>query len=379
MTTTTTRSPRDEMKSKLERAQAISVKAQAEGRDFTPSERAEVKRLLDAAKIIKSNVDGAEADRALLAEMGALGAAPEPMPERVVEDSFAKAVIDAGFDLKNRPAVSVGMFKALGAKAVTFPTVTDIVRTEQVLVPKGHDRRWLWPHLVMEDARDATSIQDFKQGTRTVTGAVKRALDATTVKADLATSLTLVNEALAMFAVTLSDIPNEILASLRTLQAYLGTEGRYVVESAIDDHVLAQVVAAAPPFGTTGTTLVDKIRNGIATMRATGANPTIVVLNPTDAAALDLTADAGGYVFPTAASGSSSPLWGLQVVERIGAGTEPPYLIDPVMLGVLYGGTMNFGADPYTGFNKNLTTLRVEVKALYHVRNAEGARRIAAT
>jgi HK97 family phage major capsid protein len=156
------------------------------------------------------------------------------------------------------------------------------------------------------------------------------------------------------------------------------SEGRFVIEQSLDAHVLAQIVAAAPPFGTTGATLVDKIRNGVAAMRATGANPTIVVLNPTDAAALDLLADAGGYVFPLSAAGGSSPLWGLRVVERIGAGNEPPYLIDPTMLGVLYLGSMQFDADPYTGFTKNLTTLRVETSALLHVRNANGARRIAA-
>ena len=49
------------------------------------------------------------------------------------------------------------------------------------------------------------------------------------------------------------------------------------------------------------------------------------------------------------------------------------------MLGPLYLGPLRFDADPYTGFRKNLTTLRIEVKALYHVRNVQGARRIAAT
>ncbi|MGH2791716.1 MAG: hypothetical protein ACRDJ0_12155 [Actinomycetota bacterium] len=114
-------------------------------------------------------------------------------------------------------------------------------------------------------------------------------------------------------------------------------------------------------------------------MRATGANPTIAVLNPTDSASLDLEADAGGYVFPTRDTGSSSPLWGLRVIERIGAGTEAPYLIDPMMLGQLYLGNLRFDADPFTGFRKNLTTLRIETHALYHVRQPEGARRVNAT
>ena len=44
----------------------------------------------------------------------------------------------------------------------------------------------------------------------------------------------------------------------------------------------------------------------------------------------------------------------------------------------LYLGSMRIDADPFTGFTKNLTTLRCEVKTLFHVRNAKGARRIAA-
>jgi hypothetical protein len=141
---------------------------------------------------------------------------------------------------------------------------------------------------------------------------------------------------------------------------------------------MAQIVAASPPFGTTGTGLIAKVRNGIASMKTTGFSPTLAVLNPTDNASLDLEADAGGYVFPTRDTGSASPLWGLNVVERIGAGTEAPYLIDPAG-GQLYLGGIRIQADPYSGFASNLTRLRIECKGLYHVRQAEGFRRIAAS
>ena len=49
------------------------------------------------------------------------------------------------------------------------------------------------------------------------------------------------------------------------------------------------------------------------------------------------------------------------------------YLIDPMLLGQLYLGNLRFEADPFTDFKKNLTTLRIECKALYHVRQPEGA------
>jgi len=115
-------------------------------------------------------------------------------------------------------------------------------------------------------------------------------------------------------------------------------------------------------------------------MRAEGANPTIAVVNATDSAALDLSADAGGMIFPTRDVGTASPLFGLTIIERTSAtNAEPPYLIDAGMLGQLYLGAARLEADPFTGFRANLTTLRVEVKGLFHVRNAKGARRLAAT
>jgi hypothetical protein len=291
--------------------------------------------------------------------------------------SFAEAIVDTGFELKSRPSIEFSPYDAL--KAPTWPGVTDLSRRAPAIVQSGFDRRWLFPNLWTENAGEDTSIQDFKQTARSLTGTVKRALDATTDKATLDTTLTLATEALSQFAVVIEGIPNQILESVRTFAAFLESEAQFQVEKAIDDHVFAQIVAATPPFGQTGTTLIEKVRNGIGSMRATGANPTLLVVNPTDAAALDLATDAGGFIFPTASAGSASPLWGMKLIERIGAGTEAPYLIDPAMLGVLYLGRSRFEADPYTGFKKNLTNVRFELNGLMHIRNANGARRIAAS
>ena len=59
------------------------------------------------------------------------------------------------------------------------------------------------------------------------------------------------------------------------------------------------------------------------------------------------------------ATGVGSTLWDLTIVVRTSAaGTEPPYLIDSRMLGVLYLGRLRADVDPYTGFKANLSTLR---------------------
>ena len=270
-------------------------------------------------------------------------------------------------------------------KAPTFPAVGDISRTAPTIVPLGYDRRWLYPTLVRQDIGDALSIQDFSQSVRTVTGTVERSPTASTDKAAVDVTVALVNEAVKEQAVVLQGVPLAILESVDGMRGYLDAEGAYQVQKSLDSHVFAQIVASSPPFGNTGSGLVAQLRNAISAMRAEGANPDIAVLNATDAASLDLTADAGGYIFPTRDAGTSSPLWGLRVIERTSAaGTEPPYVLDSRMLGVLYIGNMRFDADPFSGaggsnFRRNLVDLRVELKALYHVRNAKGARRVAAT
>ncbi|MBA3737326.1 MAG: hypothetical protein H0W97_02035 [Actinobacteria bacterium] len=299
--------------------------------------------------------------------------------------TFSKAVMAAGFSLRENPSVTIPLSAAIGTKASTFPANTDWYRTTPVISGLGQDGRFLYPYLEQQNVEGAASVQTFRQtGARTVTGTVERVLGATTDKATLGLTLTLVNEALKEQAVIIDAVPNAVMESVDMLRQFLESEGKFQLNKSLDAHVMAQIVAAAPPFGTTGTTLIDKVRNGVASMRATGFDPDILVVNPTEGASLDLTADAGGYIFPSRDIGSSSPLFGLRVIERIGAGNEAPYLIDTSALGVIYAGTLRIEADPFAGagganFKKNLTDLRFELKALFHVRQAEGARRIAAT
>lgn len=349
------------------RARGIVDKAKDEGRGLTSEERKEVKEIVAAIEEWKDHEELRDQVEQLQG-----GAARQA----ATTGGFAKSILDAGFDLKSHPAVEIPSSAVFNS---TLPSPDVWRRQEPVIAGLGQDRRFLFSHLPTQNVDEYSAVQDFKQTVRTLTGTAVRELDAVTDKASLDVTLTSVVEKLKQVAVTINDIPNAIFDSVDPMRNFLNSEGAFQVQKALDAHVMAQIVAAAPPFGTTGTGLVARLRNGIATMRATGANPTLAVINPTDSASLDLEADAGGYIFPTRASGSSSPLWDLQVIERIGAGTEAPYLIDPLLLGQLYLGNVKFEADPFTGFKKNLTTLRIECTALYHVRQAEGARRVNAT
>ncbi|RBY83732.1 hypothetical protein DQ238_01245 [Geodermatophilus sp. TF02-6] len=357
----------------LDRADTIITAARKAGRPLTDDEREYVKRCIDQA----------DADRDAAAFRDEIdrmrrGDPVDGSPPGWQGPGLGQKLIQAGFHAKSRPSVELSAYAALGAhaKTATLPPTPTINPTDPAWVPIGRDSRFLWPALPRADAGTNTAVADFRQTARAVTGAVERAIDATTTKAELDVTLTAVSEPMKQLAVTIRDIPNAILEAESLLRQFLNSEGRFVVERELDAHVERQIVAAAPPFGNTGTGLVAQVRNGVTAMRAEGANPSVLVVNAADAAALDLTTDAGGYVFPLSQTGGTG-LWGLRVIER--PGTTPPYLIDPAMLGMLYLGGMRFDADPYTGFTRNLTTLRVEVNALFHVRDARGARRIAAT
>ncbi len=367
----------EDLKAKREAARTaadeILTRASTEERDLTSEESAD-----HQARVAESRELDDEIEAQLETQIAETRAAATREPE-VEHRTLADVVLARGWNLKSQPTVEISADDLVETRAQSLPTVATWARAPGFVSPLGQDSRFLYPRLVTESAGETSSILDFRQSARTLTGTVQRNLNSVAAKATLDVTVAAVAEDLTQFAIILAGVPNQILESIPAFTAFLNSEGAFQIGKAIDTHVLAQIVAAAPPFGQTGTTTIDKVRNGIATMRGTGANPTLLVLSPTDAATLDLTADAGGYVFASRDSGSGSPLWGTTVVERIGGGTDPMYLIDPAMLGILYMGSMRFEADPYSGFDTNTTRLRVEVNCLYHVRQAEGARRIAAT
>jgi hypothetical protein len=270
----------------------------------------------------------------------------------------------AARDLLRSPMAAVTVSPSEG---LTAPSVVG------QFVQKPADKRFLYPLLAHQPVDPGVlALTEFTQtGSRTVTGEVERDPVATTTKADLALGVALATPSLKQFAVTISKVPSQLLESIDVFYSFLRSEMAYQLDLAVDAHVLAQIAAATPAKGKTGTTIVERTRNAVAAMRALGANPTILALSPTDAAALDVTKTELGYVFATRDSGSASPLWGLQIVEN--PRITVPVLLDPALLGVLYSELGTLLVDPFTSMEKNLIRLRAEFTGLFHVRSAEAA------
>jgi len=354
-------------------ADQILTRAQEESRDLTPEESTEYQ-----SRIAESREADDAIEEALEKQVAEVRAQATREPE-VETRTLAGEILKRGFNLKSNPSVTIPADELVETRAQSLPAVSSWARLPGVIVPLGMDQRFLFPNLPTAPAGESSTVLDWKQSARTLTGTVNRVLSSVAAKATLDVTVAAVTEDLQQFAVVLAAIPNQILESIPAFTDYMNGEGQFQIAKAIDTHVLSQIVAAAPSFSNTGTSTIDKVRTQIGTMRGNGANPTLLVVNPADATALDLSADAGGYVFATRDTGTASPIFGCRVIERIGGGTDPMYLVDPDLLGRLYLGNMRFDADPYTGFASNTTSLRVEVNALFHVRNVQGAYRIAAT
>jgi hypothetical protein len=367
----------DQLRAKREEARTAAAeileRAQTEERDLTAEEAAEHRTRLDEVAALDADVE-----QHLEREIAEVRAQATREPE-VQTRTLADRILERGWDLKKNPSVTIPADELVETRAQSLPAVSSWARLPGVIVPLGMDQRFLFPNLPTESAGQSSTVLDYKQSARTLTGTVNRVLSSVAAKATLDVTVAAVTEDIQQFAVVLAAIPNQILESIPAFTDYMNSEGQFQIAKAIDTHVLAQIVAATPSFSNTGTTTIDKVRTQIGTMRGNGANPSLLVVNPADATALDLSADAGGYVFATRDTGTASPIFGCRVIERIGGGTDPMYLIDPDLLGRLYLGDMRFDADPFTGFASNTTSLRVEVNGIFHVRNVQGAYRIAAT
>lgn len=285
-----------------------------------------------------------------------------------------RALERADWSLRGNPNVTVSLREALPS---TFPDpATYSPRPAGGVVALPSDDRYLWSAFPAVDIGLDTSVQDFRQTAREVTGTVERDLDATDDKAKLKVSVEHVVAEVKQVAVILEDVPTVILESLPTAQTFFETEARRALNEAIDQHCYNAIINANPPSGNSGADLIQRARYGVAAMRSNGANPTVAALNPADAVALDLAQqpdsdDNGAYIFPSRATGSSSPLWGLTVFEA--PVVEDPLLIDPQMIGQLYLGTLSVLVDPYSKLAKNLVDVRFEMRVLFHVRSAFGA------
>ena len=242
------------------------------------------------------------------------------------------------------------------------------------MLPVPRDTRFVYPALVRQPADNELTVGGYSVSfaTPAVTGNIERDPVSTSSKAALGGTITWASKDVRQFAVTMDDVPQAILDADH-VKGLLETEMAYRIDVALDEHCVAGIDALSPPSGSVGTSTIAKVRNAVAASRALGANPSVLLLNGEDAAALDLSTTGAddALVFATRDTGTSSPLWTLQIRES--EAIEDPILLDPALIGPLHVATGTVLYDPYTGMKRNVVAVRVELDALFFGRDPRGA------
>ena len=375
---------RDQYKQVREQAQAFVKKIEAEGRaELTVAEQEQVSGMLAKAHDLAEQIKRSDADMTLLRQIEAsegfiaAGAKSTDRAGRgfVAGEGGSKSAVKAAWREMAEQLVDTGRatggLKTLTLTSEPFVAASTVVSDIAVL---PEDRRYIFPLISRRDAGTSLQVVDYRLTARadhSGSASVERSPTATTAKATIDRTVEEFKSDMAMMAVILDGIPNAVLNAAPDLSQLLGSELERRLYRALDAHVIGAITDATPPSGVTTTdgTVEQLVRAGITEMQAVGVNPSVVVLNPSDAGDVDTR---------TFTDAVNRWPYGLRVVVSPDADAGAPLLLDPVELGVLYQGQIMTASDPYAGvsgdnFKTNRVDLRSEFLALMVVRDNLGA------
>lgn len=346
-----------DLRAELKAAQSITAKATANDRGMTAVESDQVDVHMGKIRELE-----AEAAKAKAVEVKEQLNGTEPNGWGVI----AKAI-----------SATVG---EKGKADVSLKSLTDSIDSDfQARVAAGiatlpQDERYIYQLIEGVDAGDSLFVADFRLTARSETttstgGPVERDPKGTAKKALLNVTVASFTEPIKQLAIIADGLPNAVVASAPQLTSVLSSEMQKALNKALDAHVLAAITAASPETATSGDSVEAAVRSAITHMTDDGLNPDVVVLNPVDAATVDL------HTFETKVTAFP---FGLKVVTSNDAAQGSPLVLDTSELGVLYKGAAQAASDPYNGisganFQENLTDLRLEFNTLAVIRQAKAA------
>lgn len=288
----------------------------------------------------------------------------------------------AGFP--GRPGeAAVVPFERFEDRAVTWTgSVDNISPVARQAGPLGADQRYAWPAFprVAVDAGD-TSVDVMIQTARTLPAAASmiRAIDATTAKPEVGSTLTVSPLALKQVPAIQTGIPNVYLEQA-AFNTVIEGDLRLALNEGLDKLVLDAIAASG--FQAPGTDpLLVSIRKAITAITAAGYTPDTLILTPAAAEALDVLVSgvSGGnndYVFAPAQFAPGT-IFGLQ--RRVSKTAAAPVVADSAALGKLYASPIalaRFEADAGT---TNKSNVRLELNAAFGVERQNAVVRIAAS
>lgn len=293
------------IKTLLAKADAIGAKAEAENRDLTGAERAEINRLFTEAKAQRQ-----------LADLRTFTVDPGELNQRAPGAGGVKAV----------PGPWAEPARRLGAKALD--------PTGSITLPPAWDggieafsRRSL---LNLFPRRPLTDTDRFAFLRQTVRDNQAAAVEKGKIKPTSVVSLERVEDRVRTVATLSEPIPRQDLADIASLEEFLDVELRGMVLTEIDDQIVSGDGAGENMVGllntsgrqvqTFDTDQLTTIRKAITKVRTaygdSGLEPDAVLVNPLDAETLDLTKDVEGrFYFGGPVGGRAGEVWRVRVVE----------------------------------------------------------------
>jgi len=198
------------------------------------------------------------------------------MPEFI---GLADAFKQRGFPGETA-SLSWNEYRGIESRAVTWGTATDALnRLQTTGGPLGYDQRYIY-NTVPNVAVDAgvTSVQVFQQTARTLNAgtAVVRAVDATSNKPEVASTLNITTVAMKQVAGVQSGIANVYLES-DALASVVETDLRLQIYEGLDSLFVSAVASSGFQAPSTDNRLIS-IRKAITTLRNSGYTPNAIFL-----------------------------------------------------------------------------------------------------
>ena len=183
-------------------------------------------------------------------------------------------------------------------------------------------------------------------------------------------------------------VSKESLDDLDFLRSEINTDLKEEIELKLDDQLasgtgltvnLKGILTYAPAFDVTGTPFIDSVdtpnrvdalRVAVALVKSNRFTPTYAVINPMDAALMDLAkGDDGHYILPPFVTSDGLRIAGIPIIENE-AITEGSFLVgdfNKSNLRIREGININLGYEN-DDFTKNLVTILAEMRAVHYIK-----------
>jgi hypothetical protein len=286
---------------------------------------------------------------------------------------LASTLLEAGFDLKRRPNVTVPIAAALGVQFKTGSVDGGVDGTEIVdefTAPAlGLDERYVYTHVrVQQVAADTLGVHSYRQKSRSLASAstMLRSITEMSAKPETNSEAEVVNEPLQQIATMSSGTPNVLLAS-DSFRSWINTDLVAAYRGALDYHIVSEVGSASiPPVGGTGTNTFEDILYAQEAVRTAGYNPDTVAVSPGDALAVLTSQLSGGdsYIFR-----QTPPAFVVSASIQDGAG----FVFDSNALGILFLTPFTLQTFEESAGSTNSSTVRAESNGLFLVQRSTAA------